>query len=129
MSPEHRFTVASPQGCSCSLGELSQATRHRARLVQLARLHERLDQIGRNRERARIVHPFALEVLPDYAQALDRPAGLVCEQRRGPLCPQRPEQMPAGLRSLPRLRAPVPPSARPRPGDHDRRRAARGSAA
>ena len=61
-----RRAVASPQGCSCASASAPRgARRPRPRLLELAELDERLDEVRRDREGARVVHALALRVLPD----------------------------------------------------------------
>src|SRR5262245_26644 len=59
-----------PPGVLLLLGQLSEATGDRTGLVELARFHERLDEIGCAGKRARIGYAFALRVSPDRSQAL-----------------------------------------------------------
>ena len=87
---------------------------------RLAELDERLDQVRRDRERARLVDALALAVRPDGAQVLRRARQVAREQRRDAERAGGPEHLPAvvarlGLgerRLAPRL---APPRASPRP--------------
>lgn len=77
-----------------SLGELAQTGGHGPGFFVLTELDERLDKLGRDRERARIAHSLALGVLPGRPQALGRVLRLAREKLR---CPERPE----GLELIP----------------------------
>ena len=95
------------------LGEPGQAVRHRGGLGQLAELDERLDEVGRDRERARIVDPLVDRVPPDAAEAGSRALGVAGVERGQSLRPEPvedvpalPERLAAGnhlVRQLPRL--------------------------
>ena len=63
------------------LRQIAEPRRHRSRLVQPVERDERLDQIGRDRERTRLVDSLALRVLPDRPQALRSALGLVRQKR------------------------------------------------
>src|SRR4051812_14857701 len=64
--------------------EPAQALCHPSRLLELAQLYERLDQIGCNREGAGLVHSLALHVLPDGREALGCARRFGREQRSDP---------------------------------------------
>ena len=72
------------------LGQLPQPGGHRLRLLLLAELDQRLDEIGRNRKRARLLHALALHVLSQTRRRLSAARlGLVGEQCCDPARPQR----------------------------------------
>ena len=108
------------------LGQLAQAGGHLERLVVLADLSQRLDQIGRDRERPGVVHALALRVLPDVAQAFDRSRWLMGEQGGDPARPERFELVPADARrhcARDRLRSPFLRLARKSPAGGEQRAA------
>ena len=109
-------------------GEFAQPGSHDARLVGLARLQQRLDEIRRHGEGARVVNPLALGESPDAAQVAPGPRRVVGEQSRQTARPQRLQELPADCRSPPPRRSPPVPSAPSLPGRPGPLRAARSSA-
>ena len=110
------------------LGERAQPRGHGARLVELAELHERLDQVRGDRERSGLVDALALACAPRPLEPLGGARRLVREQRREPERARRLEHLPAVAARLGLARAPAPPTAPPLPRARAPRRAARGSA-
>jgi hypothetical protein len=93
------------------LGKLTQPLGYLTRRVELTDLDQRLDQLGRNRERPWIEHPLTLAALPHHPQVLDRPLGRLLQQRRHRPRAQRLELVPAssdGLCALERVGRPPP---------------------
>ena len=89
------------------LGRARAAARSTARASsQLAELDQRLDELRRDREDARLVDALALRVLPDRAEALGRRAPARAQQRGDPARPQGLEPVPARAGRLRARRAP-----------------------
>ena len=91
--------------------ELGQPPGHGQRLVHLAELRERLDEIGRDGEGARVLHALALGVGPRPAQRLGGGLGLAREEPRDPEGTRGLEVVPAnagGLGARDRLGRPPP---------------------
>ena len=97
-------------------GQLAQPIGDPVRLVELAELGQRLDELGRDREHPGLVDTLALRVLPDRAQALGGPRRLVREQRRRSRAPAAPRACPGEPPCPRRGRSPRPPTAPPPPG-------------
>src|SRR5918994_3140428 len=77
------------------MGELLEATRDCHRSVDVIELHQRLDKVGSDRERSRVVYALALGVLPDHAQALRPSLRLTRQERSDTTHPPRLEHVPA----------------------------------
>ena len=93
MRASHRSASRAPT-VLLPLGKLPQAICHRARPVVVAHLQQRLDEIRRKRELARLVDSLPLHVLPDWAQALDRVRRFVCGELGARAHSYRCEKMP-----------------------------------
>ena len=93
-------------------GQRPQAFRDGVRLVELAELGQRLDQIARDGERARLVDPLALRVLPHGAQVRGRKRRLVREQGRLPERARGLERRPGVAARGGLLQRGLPPAAR-----------------
>ena len=90
-----RWALARAHGWSCSAREPLQPLEHRARLVELLQLRERLDEVRRDREDAGLVDAVLDSVRPDGAEGVGRRGGLAREQQRLAARAQRLEPVPA----------------------------------
>jgi hypothetical protein len=109
------------------VAELAQPCGNGSRLVRVAELDARLDEIGLDRECARLVDALASRVLPDGAQPLPRLRRLARDERGDAERAQRLEDLASGTRAPRPPRAPAGPSHAPRRRARDPLRAARGS--
>ena len=82
------------------LRERRQPPGHRACLLEVADLDERLDEIRRDGVRARVVHAFPLRPHPDGAQAVGRTGRVVREESGHTPCAERFEHVPSVPRPL-----------------------------